>query len=96
MDDEKSDLDLGTTDLSPFETSLDLSINSFVGFTSSHTMKVKGLLGAYEVVILIDSGASHSFIATKMVHKLKLPREVTNRVEVVDGNGMSFKQERGV
>ncbi|KAL5576062.1 hypothetical protein UlMin_017761 [Ulmus minor] len=93
MDDEKSDLDLGTTDLSPSATSLDLSINSLMGFTSSHTMKVKGLLGAHEVVILIDSGESHSFIATKLVHELKLPYEVTNGVGVVVGNGMSFKQE---
>ena len=67
MDDEKPNLDLGTTNLSPSSTSLDLSLNSLMGFTSSHTMKVKGFLGAQEVVILIDSGASHNFIASKLV-----------------------------
>ena len=48
-------------------SSLNLSYNSLLGFTSSHTMKVRGQLGSREVVILIDSGASHSFVASKLV-----------------------------
>ena len=63
VDDEKPDSDLGTLNLFPSSTSQDFSLNSLMGFTSSHTMKVKGLLGAQEVVILIDSGVSHSFIS---------------------------------
>ena len=69
LDEEKPVLDLGNT--------LDLSLNSLIGITLSHTMKVRGSLGAREVVILIDSRASHSFIASKLMQELKLPCEDT-------------------
>lgn len=88
---ENLESDLGNSNTTPPATSLDLSLHSLMGFTSSHTMKVKGLLGTREVIILIDSGASHSFIATKLVHELNLPCEVTTGVGVVVGNGISFK-----
>ncbi|KAL5563463.1 hypothetical protein UlMin_033210 [Ulmus minor] len=80
-------------------SSLNLSYNSLLGFTSSHTMKVKGQLGSREVVILIDSGASHSFVASKLVRELGMQCEATAAYGVQMGNGMNFKQQgvcRGV
>ncbi|KAL5565182.1 hypothetical protein UlMin_028346 [Ulmus minor] len=74
-------------------SSLNLSLNSLMGITSSHSMKVRGQLGSWEIVVLIDSGASHSFIAKKLVQELGLLCEPTTGLGVRVGNGMSFKQE---
>lgn len=63
---EFSDIDQASPN-SPSFSSLNLSFNSLMSFTSSHTMKVRGQLSSQEVVILIDSGASHSFVASKLV-----------------------------
>jgi len=46
---------------------VELSISSVVGLTPPQTMKIKGEIGGREVVVLIDSGASHNFIASKLV-----------------------------
>ncbi|KAL5564770.1 hypothetical protein UlMin_027934 [Ulmus minor] len=75
------------------DSALDLSLNSLMGFTSSHTMKVWGVLGTRKIKILIDSGASHSFISSKLVQEMDIPCEATIGLGVQVGNGMSFKQE---
>ena len=46
---------------------VELSLNSVVGLTPPQTMKVKGEIAGQEVVILIDSGASHNFIVANLV-----------------------------
>ena len=74
-------------------SSLNLSYNSLLGFTSSHTMKVRGQLGSREVVILIDSGASHNFVASKLVRELGMKCEATAGYGVQVGNGMNFQQQ---
>lgn len=45
------------------EAALELSMNSIVGLTRNNTMKVAGKLKGEEVINLIDSVASHSFIS---------------------------------
>lgn len=52
---------------------VDLSLNSLLGFTSSTTMKVVGQLGTRQVVVLVDSRASHSFLSSKVVEELGCP-----------------------
>ncbi|XP_073220670.1 uncharacterized protein [Cicer arietinum] len=42
------------------------------GFTTTKSWKVEGIVEGNSVVILIDCGASHNFIATELVGKLKL------------------------
>ncbi|KAK0607764.1 hypothetical protein LWI29_020190 [Acer saccharum] len=59
--------------------SVDVSLNSLMGFTSSTTMTLKGMLGSREIIVLVDSGASHSFISTKVVTELGLPLEETDK-----------------
>lgn len=42
----------------------------------SRAIKLEGLLGGYPILLLVDSGASHSFIARELVASLGL--EVTS------------------
>ncbi|KAA0063300.1 Ty3/gypsy retrotransposon protein [Cucumis melo var. makuwa] len=70
---------------------IELSINSVVGLTNPRTMKVKGKLGKEEVVVLIDCGATHNFIAEKLVEKLQLPMKETPNYGVILGSGTSIK-----
>lgn len=52
---------------------MELSRHSMVGLDMPRMMKLKGVLEGKEVVVLIDSGASHSFIPQKLVQELKIP-----------------------
>ena len=49
-------------------------------------MKVWGLLSSHEIVVLVDSEASDSFIATKLVQELDISCEATTRLGVQVGN----------
>lgn len=66
----------------------EVSLNSVSGLTPPYTMKVKGEMGGMEVVVLIDSGATHNFVSTKLIKKLGVEASVTNAVKVKLGNGM--------
>lgn len=70
-----------------------LSINSVVGLSNPKTMKVKGRIAQREVVVLIDSGASHNFISTDVVMDLGLPRVGTTGYGVLMGTGLTVKGE---
>lgn len=64
-----------------------LSLNSMVGITSKKTMKMRGLIGSREVVILVDSSATCNFISKKLVEELKLPVVETVNFGVAVRNG---------
>ena len=49
------------------EEVVELSLNSVVDLSTSKTMKLKGKIGYQEVIILIDCGATHTFISNKVV-----------------------------
>ncbi|KAL0560786.1 hypothetical protein IC582_001199 [Cucumis melo] len=70
---------------------IELSLNSVVGLTNPGTMKVKGRMGEEEVVILIDCGATHNFIAEKLVTKLGLTLQKTPNYGVILGSGTTVK-----
>lgn len=56
-------------------------------------MKVKGRIAQREVVVLIDSGASHNFISTDMVMELALPKVGTTGYGVLMGTCLTVKRE---
>lgn len=70
---------------------VELSMNSVVGLTSPKTMKMKGTINGQEVVVLIDFGATHNFISSKLVRKLKIAVTETNGYEVHVGSRMVVK-----
>ena len=60
-------------------------LNSIVGFTPNHTIKIRGRIGEQDVVVLIDSGATHNFISNKVVYRLGLCLTDTGSFGVVMG-----------
>lgn len=50
---------------------VEVSLNSVVGLTTPKIMKIRGSMGE-SVVILIDCGATHSFISAELVERLGL------------------------
>ncbi|PKU74134.1 hypothetical protein MA16_Dca026394 [Dendrobium catenatum] len=73
----------------------EVSLNSVVGFTPSHTMKVRGEIADREVVVLIDSGATHNFISTQIVDQMGMELVDTGGYGVMMGTG-KVEMGRGV
>ena len=66
---------------------LQISLNSLKGLTSSKSFKVVGSLGGKEVIILIDTGATSNFLSRKLANQLNLMIEETPIFTVEVGNG---------
>lgn len=67
-------------------------MNLVVGLTPPQTMKVKGKIIGQSVVVLIDCGATHNFISTKLVQRLGLPKITTTGYLVIMGRALPFKE----
>ena len=63
------------------------SLQSMVGITTTRTMRLRGKLGDTDVVVLIDSGASCSFISKHLVDQLWLAVVPTIEFGVAIGDG---------
>ncbi|XP_054810136.1 uncharacterized protein LOC129311735 isoform X1 [Prosopis cineraria] len=72
-------------------THMELSLNSIAGFGDNHTMKVRGQIGEEEIVILIDSGATHNFISEKLHSKKDLPMDEIPEYTITVGYGYTLK-----
>ncbi|GKD53405.1 putative mitochondrial protein [Tanacetum coccineum] len=66
---------------------IEVSLNSIMGFTSNHTMKLHGIIGDMVVVVLIDSGATHNFMSTRVVKQLGIMVMDSSRLTVTLSNG---------
>lgn len=66
---------------------LSLSKISAYGFDGPKTMKLMGVINGNPVVAMIDSGATHSFIAQEMVAKLGLEVDDNSVLPVRLGDG---------
>ncbi|KFK36440.1 hypothetical protein AALP_AA4G124900 [Arabis alpina] len=80
------------TDL-PITELAELSLNSVVGISSPSTMKLTGSLGNTDVVVMIDSGASHNFISTRLVNQPALTPHTAGNYGVLTGAGIPVKGE---
>ncbi|GJT91194.1 ty3-gypsy retrotransposon protein [Tanacetum coccineum] len=74
---------------------VEVSINYVMGFTSPHTMKIQGIIGDEEVVVLIDSGATHNFLSKRVLKELGLLVTGGGSISVMLGNG-KFEKSRGI
>ncbi|XP_024027885.1 uncharacterized protein LOC112093511 [Morus notabilis] len=73
----------------------EVSLNSVAGFTPNHSMKIKGRIGEQDVVVLVDSGATHNFISNRMVEKIGLQLTDTGSFGVTLGPGV-LETSRGI
>ena len=71
--------------------SLQLSLCSMVGLTSTNYWKIQGVVQNNSVLVLVDCGASHSFISQEVVQKLCLMVEDTPSYIVELGDGHRVK-----
>ena len=62
---------------------VELSMDSVVGFTLVHTMKLKGEIQGHLVMVLIDCGVTHNFIEKDIVQQLRLPLTTTTSYGVM-------------
>lgn len=93
-EEEMAEVDKGMEELQEIGEMVETSLNSVVGLTTPRKMKVRGRVCGQEVVVLVDCGATHSFISTKLVEKLELA-VVTEGYRVVMGAGISV-QRKGI
>nr|XP_043616078.1 uncharacterized protein LOC122587997 [Erigeron canadensis] len=75
--------------------SVEVSLNSASGLTSPHTMKICGIIGGLDVVVLIDNGATHNFVSWELVDKIGLVLLGSNLVGVKMGNGI-IERSQGI
>ncbi|GJT14193.1 ty3-gypsy retrotransposon protein [Tanacetum coccineum] len=74
---------------------VEVSLNSVMGFTPNRTMKLRGKIGDREVAVLIDCGATHNFISSKIVEELRLAVSDSGTFNVTLGNGETTRS-RGI
>uniref|UniRef100_A0A803PCQ5 Ty3/gypsy retrotransposon protein n=1 Tax=Cannabis sativa TaxID=3483 RepID=A0A803PCQ5_CANSA len=93
QDSEKEEEETVGLDSTEVQKKVQVSFQSVAGLSTNSTMKLKGNLGTKEVVILIDSRATHNFISKALVSKLNIPISETKAYKVTLGNGDAMNCE---
>ncbi|KZV24316.1 hypothetical protein F511_01798, partial [Dorcoceras hygrometricum] len=79
---------VGNTDAISHECNiLELSLFSTGGITQPQTMKLRGKVMGKDMVVMIDSGASHNFVSRKLVERLGLKVDEMLEFGVYLGDG---------
>ncbi|TYK17993.1 Ty3/gypsy retrotransposon protein [Cucumis melo var. makuwa] len=72
----------------------EVEFKAITGFTSKGTMQLKGHVKDKEVIVLIDSGATHNFIHQALVDEKKILIEEGTPLGVTIGDGTRYKGKR--
>lgn len=72
----------------------EISFNAILGKSAGTTMKLQGTICNREVLILVDSGSTHNFVAENIVKELKLPVQFVPSFGVQIGNGEVIRCNR--
>ncbi|KAM6589963.1 hypothetical protein CsatA_012568 [Cannabis sativa] len=70
---------------------VEVSLHSVVGLTPPKTMKMLGSILGHDVVVLVDSRATHNFVTLDLATKLALPITSTEAYGVQLGSGQAIK-----
>lgn len=96
IEDEEGEVEnegLDSPQSSQEELMTEVSLNSVIGLSNPKTMKLKGLLGNHEVVVMIDPGATHNFISLATVTRAGVKITDSGSFGVSLGNGEPVKGE---
>jgi hypothetical protein len=66
---------------------LSISLHALAGAVAPRTIRVREKIGEQQVVILIDTGSTHSFVDQNLAKKMKLPAKERNKLIVMVTNG---------
>ncbi|XP_017233746.1 uncharacterized protein LOC108207825 [Daucus carota subsp. sativus] len=94
IDDEEEDLTSEDSEIvpsPPTEPVPEVSLNSVVGLSNPKTMKLRGIIGANQVVVLIDPGATHNFLSLKVVEAGGIVVTPSGNFGVSLGNGEAVR-----
>lgn len=89
MEGEDSDVPASPTE----EILTEVSFNSVVGISNPKTMKLKGIIGNKEVVVMVDPGATHNFIFLGVAAEAGVHIEKSTGFGVFLGNGEAIRGE---
>lgn len=68
-----------------------LLIHSYLGIPSPTTKKLRGDLAKMNIVVMLDSGATHNFITLALAKKARFISSNHNNLEVLLGTGITVK-----
>lgn len=102
IEEEEGETDCEDTEAPPSPTeeiTTEVSLNSVIGLSNPKTMKLRGLIGDQDVVVMIDPGATHNFISLSTVASTGVPVMKEGSFGVSLGNGEAIRGDgvcRGV
>lgn len=70
----------------------EISLNFVMGITIPRTLKLRGHIGGSEVIIMVDSKATHNFISNEAIGKLGIPVTPSKEFGVSLGTGESVNR----
>lgn len=99
LDDSKAtllQLDVDKSYNSKFEPKMivsEITLYALLGSLSLGTMRIKGKINGYWLIILIDTGSTHKCVDVTMVFVLQLPLDFFVAFKVKVANGASIRKQ---